>query len=113
MEIVDHDDQARGGEAAVRPAMPLLIVGTFVLAACRKEAHRDDIQAALQACDIRNARIERRVPDGTQSDFQVDFGTTASGHEDSDCMNVHLRAAGLKSVLTFFQAAPKRSQGAQ
>jgi hypothetical protein len=87
----------------MRSAGPALSIAALALAGCQKEAQQDDIVAALGACGIAGARIERRIPDGTQSDFQVDFGTTESGREQSECMNGHLRAAGLKTVLTFYQ----------
>jgi hypothetical protein len=87
----------------MRSAGPALSIAALALAACQKEAQSEDIIAALRACKIPSARIERRIPDGTQSDFDVDFGTTASGREQSECMNGYLTAVGLKTVLTFWQ----------
>lgn len=94
--------QARGA-GEMRYAAPALSIAAMALAACQKEAQPDDIVAALRACGIASARIERRIGDGTQSDFEVDLGTTASGAEQAECMNGQLRAVGLKTVLTSYR----------
>lgn len=80
--------------------MLALFLGAVALAACQNEAERSDIEVALQACGIEAASIRKNDPDdGVQSPFQVDLG--AAGAEDAACLNQHIRAAGLKPVLTF------------
>jgi hypothetical protein len=86
----------------VKAALPCLALA-WALAGCGAEARAKDIEAALRACDIERARIEKVEDDGSQSPFRVDFGTTKSGKEQADCMNGHLRAAELKPVLSVWR----------